>query len=95
MPDNARTAYLFGLPPISGLPDLARQVHLSRALLYRLSTRSDHYYRVFDVPKRSGGKRTIYSPSKELKAVQGWVLRRILDPLAHLATERVATAFRS
>ena len=35
----------------------------------------------FDLPKKSGGTRRIYSPSEELKRIQGRILRRLLQPI--------------
>ena len=39
-------------------------------------------YRVFTIPKRSGGRRTITAPDDALKALQRRILRRLLSRLA-------------
>jgi len=73
---------LLGLPAIDTLEDLSSLTHLSKGLLYRLSKYSDYFYYVYEIPKKSNGKRTIAQPSKELKAIQAWILRNILDRLS-------------
>jgi len=35
----------------------------------------------FEIPKRSGGKRYIYQPSKKLKTLQYWIIAKILSEL--------------
>lgn len=32
----------------------------------------------FTIPKKSGGHREIYHPSKKLKVVQYWIMRKVL-----------------
>lgn len=78
--DKHRQAIL-GLPNIENLDDLARSTHLSQKLLYRLSNFSEKQYRAYEVPKKNGSMRLIAQPSSELKAVQAWILRNILDRL--------------
>ena len=72
----------FGLPPIRSLEDFARETRLSEPFIKYLAFRSEYLYKVYDLPKSSGGLRRIAQPSRELKAVQGWILRNILDKLA-------------
>jgi RNA-directed DNA polymerase len=48
-------------------------------------------YKVYQIPKRSGGQRTICHPSRELKALQYVFLREIL---ADLPVHEAATAYR-
>ncbi len=55
-----------------------------------LALRPERFYRKYRIPKRRGGWRQIQSPNKELKAVQAWILRNILDKLS---TSRYATAY--
>ncbi len=42
---------------------------------------ANHRYVTYQIPKRGGGLRTIHHPSKELKALQRWVLTYILNDL--------------
>jgi len=82
---------LLGLPVIESLDDLAHQSRLSKGIIYQFSKRSRHYYHVYDLPKRSGGSRRIAQPSRDLKAMQAWILHRILRPLSPTAA---STAFQ-
>lgn len=72
---------IFGLPEINDLGDLCRQVRLSKGLVSRCLCFHEEHYSVFDMPKKSGGFRVISQPNKELKAIQGWILRNILADL--------------
>ena len=46
----------------------------------------DHVYHLWELPKKSGGKRTICAPPMPLKIVQRAILHRLLEPLgAHKA----------
>ncbi len=71
-----------GLPPIQSIEDFAREIRLSEPFIKYLAFRSEHLYKVYKLSKRSGGAREIAQPSRDLKAVQGWILRNILDKLA-------------
>jgi retron-type reverse transcriptase len=71
-----------GLPVMSTIADMAREVRLSVEMLRFLTYRTDYLYKVFDIDKKgTSSKRTICQPSRKLKAIQGWILRRILDNL--------------
>lgn len=84
--------HMFGLPLVENLQSLADYIHLSPGLLYRLSKYHDKFYKSFKLPKKNGGFRIIFCPSKEMKAVQAWILRNILDRI-HVADS--ATGFRT
>ncbi len=49
------------------------------SLLTRLSQR---FYKSYRIAKRTSGWRNISQPSKELKGIQAWILRNILDKLS-------------
>ena len=82
---------MFGRPVLTDVHSMADATSLSAGFLYKLSVRNDKFYRRFDIPKKAGGSRTICSPSREMKAVQAWILRNILEPLT---VDQAATAFR-
>lgn len=90
--ESVYTLRMFGLPLVESLDSLSEHMGLSRGLLYRLSARSSKFYRKFYLPKKSGGQREILAPSAEMKAVQAWILRRVLDPLP---LHEAATGFRT
>jgi len=72
---------LFGLPIINDLKDLSDHLHLSKSLLYRLSKFNSRHYVSFSIPKKNGTLRLIHCPNKEMKAVQAWILRNILEKI--------------
>jgi RNA-directed DNA polymerase len=72
---------MYGLPAIDDLSDLAQVSRLSNGLLYKLAKYSDRFYRIIQIRKKAGGRRTISQPSRTLKAIQAWILRNILDRL--------------
>lgn len=61
----------------------------SREIIYIAST-APKRYKVYDIPKRNGGTRTICQPSRELKAVQYFFLNEILS---QCQTHEAATAY--
>lgn len=74
-----QTTYLLRLPAIEGLSDLSQQLGLSAQLLHKLYTRPELFYRRARISKKTGGFRVVYCPAKNLKAVQAWILRNILQ----------------
>ncbi|HEX7478527.1 MAG TPA: retron St85 family RNA-directed DNA polymerase, partial [Polyangiales bacterium] len=78
---NVSPVELFGLPRVTSLADLAGHTRLSKGSLFRLLKAGPLAYRVFSIPKKSGGQRQIAQPGRALKAVQGWILRHVLDNL--------------
>lgn len=45
----------------------------------KLANAASHAYKVYSVPKRGGGSRTIYHPSRPLKALQRWIAQRVIS----------------
>ena len=81
MKSNKNRIEFLGLPYFDNLNEFSRQIHLSEDFLFRLFKFSSTFYKVYKIPKKNGGVRTISQPSKQMKAVQGWILREILDKL--------------
>ncbi|NMM78886.1 hypothetical protein B2J89_19765 [Acidovorax sp. SRB_24] len=48
-------------------------------------------YKVFEIPKKAGGSRTVAQPAREVKAIQRWVIRELT---AHLPIHEAAMAYR-
>lgn len=82
---------MFDLPEATDVGDLSDFVHLSSGLLYRLSKYNNNFYKRFKLKKKSGGNRFIFSPAKEMKSVQAWILRMILDKIQ---VSELAVGFR-
>ena len=72
---------MLGLPVIQSIDDFSVVTHISKYTIYQLSHHSDKYYKTFEIPKKSGGKRTICQPSKKLKGLQSWILVNILNKI--------------
>jgi len=73
---------LLGLPAITSLDEFSAVTHLSKGLIYRLSKFGDNYYKTYEISKKSGAKRKISQPSSELKSLQGWINKNILERLS-------------
>ena len=74
-----------GLPVLHTPADLAKALGLTIKQLRWLAFHSDaptrtHYVK-FQVPKKSGGMRTLSAPHKRLKAVQHWILANVVNKL--------------
>ncbi|MFT3765828.1 MAG: reverse transcriptase family protein [Minicystis sp.] len=74
-----------GLPVLSTPADVARAMGLSipelRFLCFHAEAVEKPHYVTFEVPKRSGGKRTLASPQPRLARAQAWVLHEVLEKL--------------
>jgi hypothetical protein len=75
-----------GLPKWTTQDDIADDLGVTRGVLYWLAchrwTDTQTHYIQFDVPKRSGGTRTIMAPKRRLKAVQRRLLKFLVGRLA-------------
>lgn len=60
---------------------LQESLGLSAAQLNRLIARSPHTYKVYTIPKRTGGVRTIAQPARETKFIQHWLIRHVFSTL--------------
>jgi retron-type reverse transcriptase len=74
-----------GLPVLHTPADVAAALKLSITQLRWLAFHSDattrtHYVK-FQVPKKSGGMRTLAAPHKTLKATQHWILANVVNKL--------------
>lgn len=71
-----------GLPVIRDLKEFSNEIRLSDSTIKKYLAYAEHYYFTYGIPKRSGGTRLIAQPNRELKAIQSWILRHILDKLS-------------
>ena len=72
----------FGLPVIQDLDEFSNEIRLSVSAIKKYIAFAEHYYLTYGIPKKTGGERLIAQPSRELKAIQSWLLRNILDKLS-------------
>lgn len=84
-----------GLPELTTAADLAGAIGISTGTLswltyHRGVTAIDHYHR-FQIPKSTGGMRTISSPKSKLRVAQSWILNNILTKIE---IHEAAMAFR-
>jgi RNA-directed DNA polymerase len=54
---------------------------LNEAQLQRLIARSPYTYKIYTIPKKSGGVRTIAQPARETKFIQHWLIENIFCKL--------------
>jgi len=83
------------IPILNSFVDVANALELNSSklqwLIYeRGASNIDHYLR-YEIPKKSGGKRLISSPKKDMKKAQKWILENIL---IHLDCDKSAMAFQ-
>lgn len=73
------------------LEQMAVDLDLSTSFIQSIARGASYEYKVYQIPKRTGGMRTIHHPSRRLKALQRWLLINVIAPLpVHTA----ATAYR-
>lgn len=70
---------------------IARTTQLEEKEIRRLAENASSNYKIYEIPKRNGGKRKIAHPSRELKAVQRWITKVIIS---RLPVHDAATAYR-
>jgi len=70
---------------------MASELDIETAFIVNVANRSRRYYRVFGIPKRSGGTRTVFHPSPVLKTFQYWLTRNVF---AHVPVSDAAVAYR-
>lgn len=61
--------------------ELALNFEKTPLYIFKFSTRASRQYRRYTIPKRTGGIRTIYQPSKELKSYQRYIVKKIFQKL--------------
>jgi retron-type reverse transcriptase len=88
---NRELLRILNLPTIENIDDLAKLLHLDPARLNGIVYRYIFCYKRYSIKKKSGGSRYIEQPTAELKAIQAWILRNILDKLT---SSKNATAYK-
>lgn len=70
---------------------LSKTANIPEAKLLSLAQTASRRYKVYTIPKRTGGDRLIEHPSRELKAIQRWI---VLALFARFPVHEAATAYR-
>lgn len=70
------------------IQQIARTTQLKEDELLRIAEKASARYKIYQVPKRGRGMRKIAHPSRQLKALQRWVAKVVIDkfPVHHAAT---------
>ena len=87
---NIAQLRLLNLPIFSNSEELAQLIHINPRLLAAFNKDPHKFYRKYRIIKSDGGFREIRQPRRDLKGVQAWILRNILDKLTPSA---YATAY--
>ena len=81
------------------LPVIHDQVHFSQLVGYEydyllaMSNQTEAFYKEYQIPKKHGGIRTLEEPYPDLKYIQGWILKNILEKATKHFVSPVAKAF--
>lgn len=70
---------------------LSKTSSVPESKLLSLSLTASRRYKVYTIPKRTGGDRLIEHPSRELKAIQRWIARALF---VRFPVHEAATAYR-
>lgn len=70
---------------------IAAQLSLDTEYVLKVAVTASHRYKSYQIPKRTGGMRTIHHPSRELKLFQGWLVDNVLN---RLPVHGAAAAYR-
>ena len=73
------------------IEELQVQSGLSRSQLQYLAATASNRYKIYTIPKRSGGRRRIAHPSRALKSVQRWINKSVIT---RFPVHECATAYR-
>lgn len=78
----AKTLFDKNMPIIYDQNHLCLLLGFSPEYIYRMSNSPKHFYRSFKIEKKNGKLRSIDEPLPDLKKIQKWILREILDNIA-------------
>lgn len=70
---------------------LSRQAKVSEDWLWHLARTASVRYKLYEIPKRTGGTRLIEHPSRDLKSVQRWLTHEVVG---QLPVHQNATAYK-
>lgn len=90
MGSNLALLRLMNLPVFSKEKELAALIHVKPELVGAINRSPHKFYRRYKIAKSDGSLREIRQPRRDLKGMQAWILRNILDKLN---TSAYATAY--
>lgn len=67
------------LPIIYDQNHMCELIGFDKNYVYAISNGGKHFYRTFEIKKKNGGTRIIHEPLPNLKDIQRWILKNILD----------------
>ena len=70
---------------------LSKSSNIEEGKLLSLASTASRRYKIYTIPKRDGSPRTIEHPSRELKAIQRWLIRALF---ARFPIHEAATAYK-
>lgn len=71
-------AYESNVPVIINLNHFSQLVGVKSGIINSMIKKPSKFYRTFEIPKRSGGKRQIVTPHNSLLIIQKWITAQIL-----------------
>jgi len=77
---------------INLITSLQEAFGLSEAKVLHLIARSPYSYKIYTIPKKSGGERVIAQPAKETKYIQHWLIENVFS---RLPIHQCASAYRT
>lgn len=63
------------------LQQMSQELNLPRDFIAGVAVGASYEYRTFPIAKRNGGVRLVHHPSRRLKALQRWLLQKVIEPL--------------
>jgi RNA-directed DNA polymerase len=70
---------------------IASSFGLDRSYIALVAHTASHRYKTYQIPKKTGGFRTINHPARELKLLQGWLVENVF---ARFPVHKSATAYK-
>lgn len=70
---------------------ISNELAIPEHLLERIIQRAPYSYKVYSIPKKSTGRRTIAQPAKETKYIQQWLIHNVFN---QLPIHDAATAYK-
>ncbi len=82
MRSNIELLRLMNLPVFFDEKELASLIHIDPERINTFCNYSHKFYKKYLIPKSNGKMREIKKPRKDLKGIQTWILKNILDRLS-------------